>query len=249
MDMQMSVTAEQMDEIEHATLYQYGLQMIQLVENAGRGLARVCRFVLGGRVLNKKIIVLASGGKSSAGGLAAARNLHDWGASLSVALVVPEDSLKRSALIQFNIIRSMDISIKGINSLNLAFLKKFDLIIDALFGHELKSAPAADFAHVISLANKAKRPIVSLDMPSGINATTGKIYNPCVKARSTVALALPKTGLFKAEVAEYVGELWLADIGVPPEVYAKIGLDGANPFIEDDLIRIRPKEEAVGIIA
>ena len=85
----LSVTAEQMREIDRVVAYQYGLQPVQLIENAGRALARASRLLLEGRLVKRKIIVLAGTNKNAAGGLAAARNLHDWGAHVEVALATP----------------------------------------------------------------------------------------------------------------------------------------------------------------
>lgn len=245
----LSVTTEQMREVDRIVTHEYGLQIIQMMENAGRSLAKICRLVLGGRVSGRKIIVFAGGGGNAGGGLAAARSLHNWGADVEVALAVREDSLKRSVLIQLNILESMGLSAVDSSTLNLARLSKFDLIVDALIGYGIQGDPAGEFAHVITMANRSKRPIISLDVPSGLDATTGDPYNPCIRASATVTLALPKTGLLEDRATEYVGELWLADIGIPPATYSQIGLKGDNPFIDDDLVLLRRQEKAISITA
>ncbi|MHB8840489.1 MAG: NAD(P)H-hydrate epimerase [Candidatus Aquicultor sp.] len=245
----LSVTAEQMREIDRVVAYNYGLQPLQLAENAGRALARASRLLLDGRLVKRKIIVLAGTSKNAAGGLAAARNLHDWGAHVEVALATPESSLKKTALTQLNILRSMDVEIGETSGLNIARLSKFDLIIDALLGYSASGPPAAEYADAINAAHKSKKETISLDVPSGLNATTGLAYDPCVIASATVTLGVPKTGLLTAEAAPYVGQLWLADIGIPPEVYATLGLKGNNPFLDDDLVLIHREEAALGITA
>lgn len=245
----LSVTAEQMSEIDRSVAYQYGMQPVQLVENTGRALARVSRLVLEGRLTKRKIIILVGTDKKAAGGLAAARNLHNWGAHVEVALTVPDSSLKKTALAQLNILKSMDVEIRDTGGLNIARLSKVDLIIDALLGYGVHGSPASEFASAINTANKSKKPVIALDVPSGLNATTGKAYDPCIMASATVALGVPKTGLLAAEAVPYVGELWLADIGIPPEVYARLELKGDNPFLDDDLVLIHREEAAIGITA
>ncbi|HEY3375518.1 MAG TPA: NAD(P)H-hydrate epimerase [Candidatus Aquicultor sp.] len=245
----ISVTADQMEEIERLAIYNYGFQITQIVENAGRALARVCRILSDGSVESRDIVVLAGDGKNAGGGLAAARNLHNWGANIRVVLVAHEGSLKRSALTQLNILKSMDLPIESGDRLNLAYLSKFDFIIDAILGYSAKGAPASEFASAIATANRAKRPIISLDVPSGLDATTGQVHDACIKASATIALALPKEGTLTDTATEYVGALWLADIGIPPEAYAQLGLSGDNPFIDDDLVLLRRQERAIGITA
>jgi NAD(P)H-hydrate epimerase len=84
------------------------------------------------------------------------------------------------------------------------------------------------------------RPVLSLDAPSGVDTTTGQVFDPAIRARATMTLALPKKGLRASGVEEYVGELYLADIGVPPSLYAgpALGLDVGSVFATDDVIRL-----------
>jgi NAD(P)H-hydrate epimerase len=245
----VSATTSQMREIDRVATQEYGLQVVQMMENAGRALARLCRLQLEGIVERRRILVLAGGGKNAGGGLAAARNLHNWGADVEIALAVRDDSLKRSAVIQFNVLESMDVPFIEASALGTAEIQGFDLIVDALLGYGIEGDPAAEFAHLIILANKSKKPVVALDIPSGLDASTGKPFDPCIRASATMTLAVPKTGLLESTAAEFVGELWLADIGIPPEVLVKVGLQGENPFAEDDLVLVDRKKKAVAITA
>lgn len=240
----LSATTEQMREMDRIAVYQYGLKMLQMMENTGRLLARLCRLLLDGEVSGRKILVLAGGGNNGGGGLAAARNLHNWGATVSIALATDVDSLKRSATTQLHILESMGVKPTETSDLNLARINKFDLIIDSLIGYGLQGDPTGEFARAIKLANRAKKPVVSLDVPSGLDATTGRPYEPSIMAAATLALALPKTGLIEDQAPQYVGELWLGDIGIPPEIYSQLGLQGDNPFIDDDLVLLRRREKA-----
>ena len=111
-----------------------------------------------------------------------------------------------------------------------------DLIIDGIIGYSLSGAPRGRAAELILLANAASAPKLALDVPSGLDAASGTRFDPSIDASATLTLALPKAGLRDAEV----GELYLADISVPPELYASpaLGLDVVTPFSTSDIVRI-----------
>lgn len=91
---------------------------------------------------------------------------------------------------------------------------------------------------MIRFAGMHSTPIIALDLPSGLDPDRGLPNDPTIRATRTLALALPKSGLLRPEAASSVGELWLADISVPPQAYAKFGIDPGPLFAESDLIRI-----------
>ena len=101
-------------------------------------------------------------------------------------------------------------------------------ILDALLGYGLDSAPSGVFSDLIGWANSTGAPILSLDVPSGMNSTTGEKPGPSVQAVWTMTLAIPKTGL----AAGNVGQLVLADIGIPMGTYRRIGLPYVSPFFD-----------------
>ena len=85
-------------------------------------------------------------------------------------------------------------------------------------------------------ARDAAEPLAPLDVPSGLDATTGDIRDPCIRATATLTLALPKTGL--AGAPRVVGELYLADISIPPVVYANLGIEFGPVFYLGPILRI-----------
>lgn len=93
---------------------------------------------------------------------------------------------------------------------------------------------------LIDWANRAAAPVLALDVPSGLDATSGTVWEPCIRATATMTLALPKRGLLAPGARGAVGELYLADIGVPPQLYARppLGLAVASPFGAADVVRI-----------
>ena len=117
---------------------------------------------------------------------------------------------------------------------------EFDLVVDAVIGYGLSGPPREESAHLIDLANELNSPILSLDTPSGVDTATGVIHEPAVRAAATLTLALPKEGLRSPQAARHVGELYLADIGVPPVVYAHQGLelDVGPLFRHSDILRV-----------
>ena len=100
------------------------------------------------------------------------------------------------------------------------------LILDAFIGYGLQSAPQGIFAQLIRWANNTRAPIISLDVPSGLDSTTGASPGESIRPSWTMTLALPKSGLARAEV----GELVLADIGIPEETYRRTGVPYVSPF-------------------
>ncbi len=115
---------------------------------------------------------------------------------------------------------------------------KPDLILDAVIGYSLKGKPRETALELIRWANDTNTPILSLDVPSGVDATTGENQGECIHATQTITLALPKTGLRP----EKTGELLLADIGIPELVYRKIGIDYYSPFGGKYLVKLLLQE-------
>jgi NAD(P)H-hydrate epimerase len=116
-----------------------------------------------------------------------------------------------------------------------------DLILDGMIGYCLSGPTRGWTAKLIEWANASGRPILALDPPSGLDATTGEARGAVVEADATMTLALPKVGLRRGLEAGVVGELYQADIGVPPFLYGRPPLDLGVPadlFAEGDLLRI-----------
>jgi len=114
-----------------------------------------------------------------------------------------------------------------------------DLVIDGLIGYSLAGPPHGRAADLIRTANDAGTPVLSLDVPSGLSSTNGTVLEPTVRASATLTLALPKHGLLGEPAREIVGELYLADIGVPPALYVRLGLENPGPvFAAGDIVRL-----------
>ena len=115
-----------------------------------------------------------------------------------------------------------------------------DLIVDAILGYGLRGDPRGAAVTLIGAANAHDAPVLSLDVPSGIDATTGLAHRPAIRATATMTLALPKKGLCAEAARDFVGELYLADIGVPPRLYSlpPLNLDVGPLFATQEITRI-----------
>ncbi len=233
------ITADQMREVDRAMVEEYGILLIQMMENAGRNLAHLARRrFLDGNPTGRKVLVLAGTGGNGGGGLVCARRLHSWGAEVQIFTTAPAAEFQGTPETQIGILERMAVPITP--GFGGADLPMADLIIDAIIGYGLQGAPTGASARLIQAANAHGAPILSLDVPSGIDATTGAVHNPAVLATATLTLALPKTGLRAPAAAGHIGELYLADIGVPPELYAgpTLGLETGLVFSREEIIRL-----------
>ena len=227
------ISTQQMIDVDRLMIEEYGIQLIQMMENAGRNLAELSRRILGRNVRAKRIAVLYGTGNNGGGGMVAARHLHNWGADVVVNVLSPQKQLKDVPAHQFQILKEM-----GISENETIDLHSVDLIIDALIGYGLTGDPRGMIADWIRRVNEAGRPVLALDTPSGLNTTTGAPGNPCIRATATMTLALPKTGLITPEASAFIGDLYLADISVPPELYARLGIELSPIFTHDTIVKI-----------
>lgn len=229
-----SLTTAQMIEVDRAMIEDYHIELIQMMENAGRAFAELARRWLGGTVKGHSVVVLCGNGNNGGGGMTAARRLHNWDADVVIALTKSADELRGIPAHQMDILQRMKIPILEPASLP----STPSLILDAIIGYSLSGAPRGVAADLIRWANQQSTPILSLDTPSGLDVTSGRAYDPTIRAAATVTLALPKKGLLNPQAATYVGDLYLADISVPPELYANMGITVPPLFTESDLVRV-----------
>lgn len=229
-----AVTVEQMREIDRLMVDELGISLEQMMENAGRALAVLARRAL--RDLpGRRITVLAGPGGNGGGALVAARRLAIWGAEVTVALASSPAQMHPIPAHQLRIARGMGIAIVEAQE-PLPEFARSALVLDGLFGYSLAGAPRGRSAELIRAANDSRVAILALDVPSGLSADTGEAFEPTIRAQQTLTLALPKTGLLAPRAEPYVGELFVADISVPAEVYRRIGLAVGPLFATSDIV-------------
>jgi NAD(P)H-hydrate epimerase len=217
-----AVTTEQMREVDRLAVEETGPNLYQMMENAGRNLSAVALEMLGGGYADSRILVLAGTGGNAGGGMCAARHLANRGVPVVLCLADPT-GLSEVPKWQYRIFSATPGKLLSAASLAA---ESFDLIIDALIGYSLTGAPRDSFSSLIDWANEEPTRILSLDVPSGLDATTGEARGSVIAAEMTMTLALPKTGL----TGRAVGQLLLADIGIPLETYRRLNLSYVPSF-------------------
>jgi NAD(P)H-hydrate epimerase len=227
-----ALTTEQIVEVDWLMVSDYGIELIQMMENAGRSLAELTLRMLNASPSDQSVCVLCGRGNNGGGGMVAARHLHNRGVDVHAIRLGGE--LKDVPAKQWSILENI-----GLQNEPYFDLSQADIILDALIGYGLQGDPRSEVAVWIEKANAAGKPILALDAPSGLDSTLGTASSPTVRADATLILALPKVGLMNASARPYVGNLYLADISVPPELYRKMGLEVQNFFEKDAIIKIR----------
>jgi NAD(P)H-hydrate epimerase len=231
------LTTDQMREVDRLMVEKYGIELVQMMENAGRHLAALARDrFLDGDPEGRDVVLLAGRGGNGGGGFVAARRLHSWGGHVRVLLSTPPREYRGVPAHQLAILRALDIQCD--HQQEPPPISDADLVIDALIGYSLRGDPRGAAASLIRRVNETSTPVLSLDIPSGLDATTGEQKNPTVRAAATLTLALPKAGLRSA--AGCAGELYLADIGVPPELYSEptLRLEVGPIFARQEILRL-----------
>ena len=212
------VTAEEMREIDRKTIAS-GIPSIRLMENAGRAVARAIKSRYG-PLKGKKITIFCGKGNNGGDGLVIARLLGREKAKIRIFLLAGKKKLKKDP--KANLERALRQKVEVIEIDTSRKLKKFeqeskksDLIVDAILGTGIKGAPKGLEARAIKFINTLKKPIVSVDIPSGVEGSTGRVSGEAIRADLTITFGLPKIGLVIYPGAEYVGGLEVADIGIP----------------------------------
>ena len=164
-------------------------------------------------------LVVCGVGNNAGDGLAAARHLHRWGRLVGVCCI-DAPRLKGPAARELEAVSRL-----GIKVADELQLKNVEFIVDAIFGTGLTRAPQGRFADWIETINASGARVAAIDVPSGLDSDSGVAYAPTVRADLTVTLGLPKPGLTTGDGPRVCGDVWLADIGVPFEAYAAIGVE------------------------
>ena len=235
-----ALTAEQMGQVDRILVDDLGLDVLQLMELAGRAVAAFARQrFLGGDARGRRVLVLAGSGGNGGDGLVAARLLLGWGARVEVALSHQPAALRGAAARQHRILVALGLEPSPPPAGDdPPALPPADLVVDALLGFGLAGPPTGPAAALIRAANAHRAPVLAVDLPSGLDATAGTPFDPCIRAAATLTLALPKTGTLVAAARPLVGELHVADIGVPAAAYARLGIEVGPLFAEREIVRI-----------
>lgn len=213
------VDVETMQRLDKATI-DSGIPGEVLMERAGRFVADEAK-----KILTKgKVLILAGGGNNGGDGFVAARVLHNAGFNVNVLCLSKEDKLSKDAMLNYYKMVDVGLSSYFIDEANgdlSSFFGFADLIIDSLLGTGTKGAPRGIYAKVIELANQSQKPIIAVDVPSGVIGDTGAVPCLAIKAAVTVTFGYPKIGHFVYPGREHTGELLVRDIGILPDLIDK----------------------------
>lgn len=222
------VDQETMNHLDRETIETYGLPGMVLMEQAALRAVELLSHRFNG-LKGKNIIIFAGKGNNGGDGLAMARLLENGGAHVTLFLLCQPEELAGDALTNYRILHGFGIKVhlladeKDLQKADIALMRT-DIIVDAIFGTGFKGTAGGIIGQVINLINNSGLPVVSLDLPSGLEADSGKISGPCVKAWTTITFGLPKLGLILEPGASYVGELWWGDISLPRQLVQKAGI-------------------------
>lgn len=217
------LTSEQVAQLDAAAL-ECGVSTLQLMEVAGWQVARCAWQHLGNRPAD--IRVVAGYGNNGGDGLVAARHLSTWGCDVR-AIVVADNSRVRGVVLDHVVAAracGIDVRIDADPAATADLVAGAALVVDALLGTGLRSAPRNVQASAIRAITGAGRPVLSVDVPSGLDATSGDAFDPCVHATLTCTLTAMKRGLRRSGTSAYTGAVWVADIGMPAAAWRKAGL-------------------------
>lgn len=226
-----AISAATMVEVDRLMTERYGVHLMQMMENAGAHLARLAirrfaRQIAAGRA----IVVLAGTGGNGGGALVCARHLHNQGIPVRVALTKSPVEYAGVPAHQLRIVERLGIDVStGPPSHNTNPDDEPGVIVDGMVGYSLHGVLTGVARELVEWTHTIDSTLLSLDIPSGLDATSGHAIGPVVRAAATMTLALPKTGLATPGAELVAGDLFLADIGVPPEVYQDLGIDLPEP--------------------
>lgn len=244
------VTGEEMGKLDRETMQNFYLPGVVLMEQAALRVAELVSLKLGGQVINKRLLVFAGKGNNGGDGFAAARLLDKAGANVTVFLICPPGELKGDALTNYRILQQFGVKIyilqkeADLQRVVLALINT-DLIVDALYGTGFKGNITGLTANLVEMLNESSVPILSVDLPSGLDADTGKIGDIVIKAEATITFGLPKIGLILEPGAGYAGELWLGDISLPNQLIEKASYK--TKLVTADFCRkLLPRRSSIG---
>lgn len=217
-----SMSVREMQEMDRRAIEEAGMPSIVLMENAGRSVAEAAGF-------RKKVAIFCGTGNNGGDGFVAARYLAKKGTKVEVYVVGEMARIKGDARV--NLERLQEIGIEIIPSPFLLPIAEgdgekvrergdVDLVIDAIFGIGLKGEVKEPARTIIKDLNAKSIPVISVDVPSGLDADTGRVLGEAIKATKTVTMQIAKNGFYRGEGPRYTGEVIVADIGIPEELCA-----------------------------
>jgi NAD(P)H-hydrate epimerase len=211
----------QVREIDRRSIQEYQIPGVVLMENAARAAAD-----LAGRMLSAKngdALILCGAGNNGGDGLAVARHLHNRGVPVRILFASDPAKYKGDALANWQIVQAMKLTAGPLDPRDLARLHAA-LIIDAIFGTGLTTAPRPPFAEIVQAVAESGADVLAIDLPSGMDCDTGQPLGACIRATQTITFVAQKLGFKQPAAAAYTGPVTVGDIGCPRELIHSISI-------------------------
>ena len=219
------VTVKEILKLDRVAIEKFGIPSIVLMENAGREVTvEVIRQVK--KVKKPRVCVICGLGNNAGDGFVIARHLANAGIPTKTFLVGKANQLKHDAAVNYRILKRMKCPIIDCRGTKFCAptgsIAQADVVVDAIFGVGLNREIGEPFRSAIEVINRKAKHVVAVDIPSGLDGTTGAIYGVCVKADRTVTFSFPKKGFLKGHGPRQAGKVVVADIGIPAHVVKQV---------------------------
>jgi len=245
-------TAAQMAELDRVTIHTYGIPSLVLMENAGRSCTdRIFRILedKAGGPQEASVAVVCGKGNNGGDGMVIARHLHNRGVYVEVFLLGEVDDLSTDARTQHEIIRRMDVEVRvirdgeGVEDLR-SYLEEVHLCVDAILGTGLSAPLSGIVREVVEVVNLSMATVFAVDIPSGIDATTGRILGEGIRADYTGTFGLLKLGHVLLPGSIHCGETEIYDIGIPSRAVfdAEIKTEALDEQVVKSMLSVRPPD-------
>lgn len=240
------VTASQMRQLDRRATEEYGIPSLLLMENAGvQAVLELERAFP--HLTRSRVAVVCGKGNNGGDGLVVARHLFDRGITVEVFLLARQVEIKGDAGTNLDIIRKLGAPIYEVTTSQeieaiRGAIERADVVVDAILGTGTTGPAKGLFGEAIDLLNRSGKPIVALDIPSGLNSDEGVIPEPSINAVLTVTFGLPKRGLILYPAASCAGRVVTVDIGLPRQLLTDPLLDVSLVQAEDLVSALPPRD-------
>ncbi|GAW28931.1 NAD(P)H-hydrate dehydratase [Carboxydocella sp. ULO1] len=210
---------EEMRQLDQLAIKKLGIPGAVLMENAGVQVVQAVEKLLG-ELRGKRATILVGKGNNGGDGLVVARHLLNRGMEVKTLLLAAPEEIRGDARLNLEILHNLGYKVhyagqpSSLNTVKVALLYT-DIIIDAIYGTGFQGSVPEYIGQVINLVNDSGKPIVAVDIPSGVEGASGHVHGPAIKATATVTMAYPKVGLVVEPGASFCGQLLVADISIP----------------------------------
>ena len=225
-----TVTREEARRIDKLAIEKYGIPGIVLMENAGLAVSRVVSQMFGDKK-DARVAIFCGKGNNGGDGFVVARHLINGDIGVNIYLLCEKKDVKGDALINLNILLRMGQEVKELTCPDdIEGIKEevygASLIVDAILGTGAEGDVKEPMKSSIDFINGTLLPIVSVDIPSGLDADNGVLLGTSIKATKTVTFVAPKKGFYLNEGRFRTGEVTIADIGISDKILAAIRMPG-----------------------